>query len=115
MISIIIRSQQEWLKIFSQEVIEKSVQESYPSHKAPEEQFCWLVSAALFFKIFNRGKLTAMIQKKEKELLKTNPQGLAFVRTVIKNGKVSAKQSKKSNPKHIYHSQVIAFKKWLAS
>lgn len=109
------RAQQQWLKIFSQEYIEKSVQESYPSHKASEEQFCWLVSAALFFKIFNKGKLTAMIQKKEKELLKTNPQGLAFVKKIIRNDKVAAKQSKKPDADHIYHSQVIAFKKWLAS
>lgn len=102
----------KWLEICSQEPIEKSIQESYPSHIAPEEQFCWLVSIVACLNFFNK-EMTKRLKKKEKEILKTNPQGYKFAKYAITRQPVKNSLKNNKNTEGIFHWQVEALKKWL--
>lgn len=102
----------EWLIISSQELVEQIVKESYHVVKVSEEQFCWMISAALCFNIMNQ-KILEKIKEREKDILKTNPKSYAFVKSILDKGpskKTHFKPKKGESP--IYHWEVLAFKKW---
>lgn len=102
----------KWLEICSQEPIEKSIQESYPPHIAPEEQFCWLTSIAACLNFFDE-KMVRKSKKKEQEILKTNPRGYKFAKSALTKQPTRSSPRKKINVEGIFHWQVVALKKWL--
>ena len=108
------KTRQKWLIICSKEPIEKSIRESYPSHIAPEEQFCWLISLGACLNFFS-SEMKEKLKIKEQKILQTNPLGYQFAKSALKSSFLKAKRAKGQEVKGIFHWQVEALKEWLFS
>lgn len=99
----------EWFVLTSLEKLDASIVESYPSKKQLEEHYCWIFSVlsyTLFLK--KEGKVVKM-KKLIKKIKKRYPKGTELVL------KHFTKYEKDTSQHLLYHSQVVALKKWILS
>lgn len=106
------QERKEWLIKSSSDKLDISIIESYPAKKHTEEHFCWLFSAYTIILFLTKTKNLKQKEDFLKKVKKQSPEGIKLIKRYLRNAKRKA-QTKDDGL--IYHSQVIAFKKWLKS
>lgn len=104
-----------WLKIHTEERIDFQLEESYPSIKLPEEEFCTvfcIVSEKLYLK-----KVGAIMQAKKltRRINESFPKAAAFVETQIRKPPQKKDFSRPRGRRDITQKEVQAIKAWIRS
>lgn len=96
----------EWFIQNSLEKIDASIVKNYPSKKQLEEHYCWIFSI-LSYTLFLKKK--GEVDKMKKLINKTKKRYPKGTELVLKH------LTKYDKQHHLYHSQVVALKKWILS